>query len=151
VLRETMSAPIRASELARYQQTIDGVRATLGTAGFATARALGRTLSLEQVLVEAFANVDTPACSTRHTGRGGSATSRNGPSRNLALTSRQRQVAQFLAARLTNHEIAVRLHIGPRTVETHVSHILAKLGVSSRHEVTEQLAAQRPSHSGPLS
>ena len=41
---------------------------------------------------------------------------------------------------LANHEIAARLVVSPRTVETHVGNLLAKLGLSSRTEVAAWLA-----------
>ena len=48
------------------------------------------------------------------------------------LTDRELRVLQLLAQGLTNREIATELGISERTVENHVSHILAKLGVASR-------------------
>ncbi len=53
----------------------------------------------------------------------------------VALTRREREVAEHLAQGLTNKEIAERLGISQRTVETHVEHILAKLGFSGRAQV----------------
>lgn len=50
------------------------------------------------------------------------------------LTSREAEVLRFLAAGRTDREIATALTISPRTVETHVSAILHKLGVRSRAE-----------------
>lgn len=49
-----------------------------------------------------------------------------------ALTRREREVAALVAAGMTNKQIAAHLVIAPRTVDTHVEHILSKLGVSSR-------------------
>ncbi len=49
-----------------------------------------------------------------------------------ALTGRQRQVFDLLAAGLSNPEIAAELHISPKTVGHHVEAILAKLGVQNR-------------------
>jgi DNA-binding CsgD family transcriptional regulator len=48
------------------------------------------------------------------------------------LTSRQLEILELLAEGLTNAEIASRIYITPKTVEHHVSAILAKLGVQSR-------------------
>ncbi len=49
-----------------------------------------------------------------------------------ALTDRETDVLRLLARGLANKEIAQGLSIGEKTVKTHVSHILSKLGVSSR-------------------
>ncbi|WIM87802.1 AAA family ATPase [Candidatus Mycobacterium wuenschmannii] len=49
-----------------------------------------------------------------------------------ALTGRQRQVFDLLAAGLSNPGIAAELHISPKTVGHHVEAILAKLGVQNR-------------------
>ena len=51
------------------------------------------------------------------------------------LTKREREVAVFVAEGLTNRDIADRLVISDRTVETHVEHIRNKLGVRSRAQV----------------
>ena len=55
------------------------------------------------------------------------------------LTGREVDIARLVAARKSNKEIAVALGISPRTVSTHVSNIFAKLGVSSRAELTEKV------------
>jgi DNA-binding NarL/FixJ family response regulator len=62
-----------------------------------------------------------------------------GPSMDLVdagpLTRREREVAQMVAAGLTNKQIAERLFIAERTAEGHVERIRNKLGVRSRTEV----------------
>lgn len=47
----------------------------------------------------------------------------------VTLTARQEQVLALTIEGLTCTEIGERLHIGYRTVETHRSHIMRKLGV----------------------
>jgi NarL family two-component system response regulator LiaR len=49
-----------------------------------------------------------------------------------ALTERESEVLQLLAQGLSNKEIAHQLSLGEKTIKTHVSHILGKLGVQSR-------------------
>ncbi|HYC38443.1 MAG TPA: AAA family ATPase [Usitatibacter sp.] len=50
------------------------------------------------------------------------------------LTTREVQVLGLIAEGLTNAEVAGRLHISTKTVDHHVSAVLAKLGVDSRRE-----------------
>ena len=52
------------------------------------------------------------------------------------LTRREQEVLALIAAGRTNREIAEALYVSPRTATTHVTNILAKLGVSSRTEAT---------------
>jgi two-component system, OmpR family, response regulator len=54
------------------------------------------------------------------------------PSRLDALTSREREVLALLAEGIAPDDIADRLVISPKTVATHIQHVLAKLGVGSR-------------------
>lgn len=49
-----------------------------------------------------------------------------------ALTERETEVLRLLARGLANKEIARMLHLGEKTIKTHVSNILSKLGVPSR-------------------
>jgi non-specific serine/threonine protein kinase len=53
----------------------------------------------------------------------------------LALTRREQGIATLVAEGLTNRQIAVKLFISKRTAETHIQHILNKLGVSSRSQI----------------
>lgn len=52
------------------------------------------------------------------------------------LTSREEEVLAHIAKGLTNREIAERLVVSEKTVATHVSHILTKLGLPSRTAAT---------------
>ena len=52
------------------------------------------------------------------------------------LTQREREVLRHIARGFTYKEIASRLHISIKTVETHVSAVLRKLQLSSRYEIT---------------
>ena len=56
------------------------------------------------------------------------------------LTPREREVLQHIARGYMYKEIALRLEISPKTVEAHVSAVLRKLQLSSRHELTRWAA-----------
>ena len=75
------------------------------------------------------------------------------PERPETLTERETEVLQLLAEGASNKQIAAGLFIGEKTVKTHVSHILAKLGVPSRtaaalHAVRTGLVPSAASTSG---
>jgi len=58
------------------------------------------------------------------------------------LTTTEQRVAELVAEGCSNPDIAARMFLSRRTVETHVSNILAKLQVSSRREVRDRLGAE---------
>ena len=58
---------------------------------------------------------------------------RSGPRR--TLTRRELEVASLVARGLTNRSIAGQLHLSVRTVDTHVDHVLTKLGFSNRAQL----------------
>ena len=59
------------------------------------------------------------------------------------LTNREREVLRYIARGYAYKEIARRLEISVKTVETHVSAVLRKLQLSSRHELTRWAADRR--------
>jgi DNA-binding NarL/FixJ family response regulator len=59
------------------------------------------------------------------------------------LTPREREVLQLIARGYRYKEIAARLHLSIKTVESHVSSVLRKLQLSSRHELTRWAAERR--------
>jgi DNA-binding response OmpR family regulator len=56
------------------------------------------------------------------------------PPRLASLTKRELEVLRMLALGSSQHEIAAELVISPKTVGTHIEHILGKLGVRSRSQ-----------------
>jgi DNA-binding CsgD family transcriptional regulator/tetratricopeptide (TPR) repeat protein len=57
-----------------------------------------------------------------------------------ALTPTETKIARLVAAGRSNPDIATELFLSRNTVQTHVSHILAKLGARSRNEIIRQAA-----------
>jgi DNA-binding CsgD family transcriptional regulator len=51
------------------------------------------------------------------------------------LSRREAEIAELVARGLTNRQIGAAAHISERTVETHVQHVLAKLGLANRSQV----------------
>ena len=95
-------------------------RQALGDSPFDDLRATGAEQPLDQVVRLATSDEDVPRArpaGTRVT---------------AILTNRERQIAALVAQGLSNREIAEREMISRRTVDAHVEHIYAKLGISSR-------------------
>ncbi|MGH2671979.1 MAG: LuxR C-terminal-related transcriptional regulator [Actinomycetota bacterium] len=59
------------------------------------------------------------------------------------LTAREREVLRYIARGYTYKEIAGELHIGVKTVETHVSAVLRKLQLTSRYELSRWASDRR--------
>jgi len=58
------------------------------------------------------------------------------------LTRRERELAVLIGRGLTNRQIAEKMAISERTVETHVSKILRKLGLRSRTQIATRVIEQ---------
>jgi non-specific serine/threonine protein kinase len=110
-----------------HERRLRELRSALGEDAVAAAYQQGSELNTDDVL--AFGteeSVSTPP--TPVPGRG-------------PLTRRERQIAELVASGLSNKEIAATLVIAPRTVETHVEHIFAKLGFTRRTQIAAWMNA----------
>jgi DNA-binding CsgD family transcriptional regulator len=59
------------------------------------------------------------------------------------LTPQEMQVATLVAAGLSNRETAARLYLSPKTIEYHLAHIFAKLGIRTRYQLAARFRAAR--------
>jgi DNA-binding CsgD family transcriptional regulator/tetratricopeptide (TPR) repeat protein len=129
-LREAIGAPISPSERAVLERRLAPARAALGEPASALAWAAGRAVSPDDAAAYALSEGgdSSPGASDEAPGAGRPERTRD-PGR---LTPREGEVAALVAEGLSNRQIAARLVISERTVESHVSNILGKLELGSR-------------------
>lgn len=124
-MRQRMGNPRFPMYQAGYEATVTAVREALGQQAFDDTWADGAALSTEEAIGYA------------QRGRG----QRRRPSTGwAALTPTELDVVRLLSEGLPNKDIATRLFISPQTVQTHLTHVYTKLGVSSRVQLVQEAA-----------
>ncbi len=110
---------------AGYGASVTQLRNTLADNEFYSAWAEGAGLSTEEAIAYA------------QRGRG----QRKRPTSGWAsLTPTERDVVRLVSEGLANNDIATRLFVSPRTVQTHLTHVYTKLGLSSRVQLVQEAA-----------
>lgn len=114
------------------ENLVDTVREALGDNEFDTLWAEGAALSAQEAIAYA------------QRGRG----ERKRPTTGWgSLTPTERGVVHLVTEGLSNKDIATRLFISPRTVETHLTHVYTKLRLASRVQLVQE-AARHPGPAG---
>ncbi len=57
-----------------------------------------------------------------------------------SLTPTERHVVRLVSEGLANNDIGTRLFVSPRTVQTHLTHVYTKLGLTSRVQLAQEAA-----------
>jgi non-specific serine/threonine protein kinase len=121
-------AQLRASldidELRDWDGSLATARGRLGEDIYRAAWADGQAMQLAQAVAYALSS-----------DKAGTAENQQASPSAWPLSPREREVAMLIARGHSNREIAEHLVIGERTTETHVTHVLTKLGLRSRAQV----------------
>lgn len=129
IWRSIGAPPSGLGYLAGYhEQSIARVREKLDKRTFDNACRIGAGLDLDAVVASALGEHPTAPVSTTSA---------------APLTRREQEIAELLAEGKTNKEIAATLVISQRTAESHVEHILVKLGFTSRAQVAAWVTERR--------
>jgi len=113
------------SDPAGFERAVASLRAALGEPAVVAAWAAGRELSLDEIVAEAGADIALSA---------GAANSGDvsPPAARHGLSPRELEVLRLIVTGETDRAIAAALFVSRRTVTSHVTSILVKLGVGSR-------------------
>lgn len=120
--RERMGFVGAATDNARMKRLLDAIESRLQPAALRRAQAAGRLASYDEILTR-LARLKPGRTSARHF------------ERFAGLSKREREIAERIAARLTNREIAEDLVVSVRTVDHHVASIFRKLGIQRREQL----------------
>jgi non-specific serine/threonine protein kinase len=113
----------------QHERSVSLVTKGLGRKALDAAFARGRAMTIDEGVAFAVEGRTRPEPS---------AAARTEP--HAGLTCRQLEIARLVADDLTNRQIAARLFVSERTVETHVTNILNKLGLNSRIQLGRWIA-----------
>jgi predicted ATPase/DNA-binding CsgD family transcriptional regulator len=130
---EASSTP---AERASFEQAVAAARAALSGEAFEATWESGQQLTLDEAVNLALAKIEPSAYESSE-----SASPPPAPTLD-ALSRREREVAALVAGGLTNREIAEELVISETTADSHVSHILRKLGFRSRAQIATWAVGQ---------
>ena len=113
---------------AQHARSVDLATKALGQTSFDVAFQRGQAMTIGEGV--AFAVEDKQPPKPSQAAR---------PGARAALTRRQLDVARLVAEDLSNKQIAARLFLSERTVETHITNILNKLGLNSRVQISRRV------------
>jgi DNA-binding CsgD family transcriptional regulator len=123
--RQRMGAVRFKVHQADYEASVTALREALGDKDFDTAWAEGAALSIDDAIGYA------------QRGRG----ERKRPTSGWgSLTPAELDVVRLVSEGLSTKDIATRLFVSPRTVQTHLTHIYTKLGLTSRVQIAQEAA-----------
>jgi len=124
-IRERMGAVRFKIHDVGYEALVAVLRTSMGEQDFESAWAEGAGLSTDEAIAYA------------QRGRG----ERKRPAKGWAsLTPTERDVVRLVGEGLGNKDIATRLFVSPRTVQTHLTHVYTKLGLTSRVQLVQEAA-----------
>jgi predicted ATPase/DNA-binding CsgD family transcriptional regulator/DNA-binding XRE family transcriptional regulator len=132
-LRKAIRAPIPPVNRARYESLVAAARMHVHGDLFKANWEVGRTMSLDQLLTLPERERMPAMISAPQPRKSAGKKSTNNP---LGLTTREMEVLRLVAQGLTDAQVAEQLIISSRTVNSHLTSIFHKLGVSSRYAAT---------------
>ena len=131
-VRDDVTLTVGELDRAQHDQTVAAAIRGIGQRAFDTAFAQGRAMTISDGMAFAIDN-SRPRPKPPTAGKTEPRT---------VLTRREKEIARLVADDLSNRQIAATLFLSERTVETHITNILNKLGLNSRIQITRWILAE---------
>jgi predicted ATPase/DNA-binding CsgD family transcriptional regulator/transcriptional regulator with XRE-family HTH domain len=135
-LLDSLGARRSPADQATFDELCARLQTALGPAWSGLIDPILGDLDLDQIAGRAVALLEAPPGPQTHQPA-------RSESDTQSLSRREREIAVLVAGGLTNRAIAEQLVIAERTAETHVSNVLAKLGLETRAQIAAWAVARR--------
>jgi DNA-binding CsgD family transcriptional regulator len=129
LVHEANALPLSEPFRPQHSRSVATAARALGQARFDAAFSCGYAMAMDEGAAFAVAGQQVPRPAPRATSES-----------RARLTGRQLEIARLIADDLSNRQIAERLFLSERTVETHITNMLNKLGLNSRVQLSRWLA-----------
>ena len=123
-----------------FTTTITDLREVLGEATYESLARKGETMTTAAIVTYAYDEIDQARTELETSAQRGRGERKRPTSGWASLTPTERDVVRLVSEGLANKDIAARLFVSPRTVQTHLTHVYTKLGLTSRVQLAQEAA-----------
>ena len=131
-------SPLTSTAIPEFNTAIAHLREVLGDQTYGSLARKGETMTTAAMVTYAYDQIDQARTELETYAQRGRGERKRPTSGWASLTPTECDVVRLLSEGLANKEIAARLFISPRTVQTHLTHVYTKLGLASRVQLAQE-------------
>jgi DNA-binding CsgD family transcriptional regulator len=132
--------PYTAVAVPELSTAIAHLRDVLGDQTYESLAHAGETMTTSAIVNYVYAHIDQARTELETSAQRGRGERKRPTSGWASLTPTECDVVLLVSEGLANKDIAARLFVSPRTVQTHLTHVYTKLGLSSRVQLAQEAA-----------
>jgi DNA-binding CsgD family transcriptional regulator len=133
-------SPLTAAALPEINTAIAHLREVLGDPAYESLARKGETMTTAAIATYAYDQIDQARTELETYAQRGRGERKRPTSGWASLTPAECDVVRLVSQGLANKDIATRLFVSPRTVQTHLTHVYTKLGLTSRVQLAQEAA-----------